>query len=416
MMMLNQVSPESVGVCSKRLSRISEYMTQVTQKGSPVGISTMIARRGAIIHFEQFGFQDRENKIPMSSETLFRFYSMTKPIVCTAFMTLYEQGKFDLNDPVSKYIPEFANLKVFHSDKNGRETRVDLARPITIHHLLTHTSGLVYDIYEDHPVCAMYREHQISANRKRSLKEFVEVLCQLPLAFQPGTRWYYSVSIDVIARIIEIITEKPLPVFLTETIFQPLGMNHIGFFLPESVRGHVAEMYGGVDLFQPNLSWTDMITAWDQKLNNRLDVSKSSPIDNPNYARGGTGLTGSAMDYMAFAQMLLNKGELNGVSILSPKTVAFMHQNHLSPTLLPIGFADLKLPGYGFGLGSRVLLSAPEARLIGTEGEFGWPGAATTHYWVDPKEELVGLFLTQAMLNLSGIPRTFQALTYQALK
>lgn len=408
-------SPETVGICSSRLSRINRVMEEATHTGSPVGISTMIARRGSIVHFEQFGLKDREAKEPMSKDTLFRLYSMTKPIVCTAFMTLYEQGKFDLNDPVSKYISAFADLKVLQRDEKGRETLVDTIQPVTIHHLLTHTSGLAYDFYEEYTVCDLYRQHQILANVGTSLEKFVHDLCQIPLAFQPGTQWYYSVGIDVIGRLIEIIADKQLAEFLSEMIFLPLGMNDIGFFIPEEKRNRVAAMYGGVDLCAPNISWSHLMEAWESGANNRLDVSKTCPVDDINFMRGGSGLTGSAMDYITFAQMLLNKGEFNDVQILSPKTIEFMHANHVDPALLPIGFADWKLTGYGFGLGSRVLLNAPESKLIGTEGEYGWVGAAKTYYWVDPKEELIGLFLTQSMCDFSMIERTFQTLTYQAI-
>ena len=219
----------------------------------------------------------------------------------------------------------------------------------------------------------------------------------------------------MVARLIEIIADKPLDQFISETIFVPLGMSDTGFFVPEEKRHRVAAVYGGVDLCAPNVSWTQLMDVWERGVNDRLDVSATCPVDDPSFMRGGAGLSGSAEDYMRFAQMLLNKGAFNGTRLLSPKTVEFMHRNHVDPALLPIGFADWKLTGYGFGLGSRVLLNVPESKLVGSEGEFGWAGAAKTYYWIDVKEELIGLFLTQSLCNFSTIERIFQTLTYQAV-
>lgn len=409
-------SPESVGFSSSRLARIKDVMQDQVNQGNFAGISTLIARHGKVIHFEQVGLKDKEANQPMQADTLFRFYSMTKPIICTAFMCLYEQGKFDLKDPVAKYIPAFGQLKVLEKDSSGIEKLVNLNQPVTIHHLLTHTSGLVYDFYEDYSVCALYREKQIIANNiDSSLEKFVDKVCQMPLAFQPGSKWYYSVSIDVVARLIEVIAKKPLNEFLRETIFKPLGMVDTDFFVPENKRHRVAAMYGGIDLCAPNVSWTQMLDVWQQGINKRLDVSTTCPITDPNFVRGGSGLVGTAEDYLRFTQMLLNKGQLDGVRILSSKTIELMHMNNVNPALLPIGFADWKLTGYGFGLGSRVLINVAENQLIGSEGEFGWAGAAKTYYWIDPKEDIIGIFLTQYMCNFSMIERVFQTLTYQAL-
>jgi len=414
-MSIEIVNPELVGISSSRLSRINKVMQDEINQERFSGISTLIARHGKVVHFEQFGFMDREAGQTMQADTLFRLYSMTKPIVCTALMILYEQGKFDLKDPVSKYIPAFGQLKVLETDSSGSNKLVDLVRPVTIHHLLTHTSGLVYDFYEESPVCGLYRENQVLANKSSSLAEFIDRLCQLPLGYQPGTKWFYSISIDVVARLIEIIADKPLNDFLSEMLFKPLGMLDTGFCIAEKNRHRVAAMYGTVDLVAPNVSWTTLMDAWQRGVNKRLDVSKTCPVTDPNFRRGGTGLTGSAEDYWRFTQMLLNKGELENVRVLSPKTIDFMHINHVDPALLPIGFADWKLTGYGFGLGSRVLLNVAESQLIGSEGEYGWAGAAKTYYWIDPKEQLIGIFLTQSMCNFSMIERTFQTLVYQAL-
>ena len=416
-MSIKIASPESVGICSSRLSRISEIMADEVKHGRCVGINTLISRAGKIVHFEQFGLMNRETQQKMQGDTLFRIYSMTKPIICTAFMTLYEQGKFSLLDPVAKFIPAFAQLKVLKTDAVSGEKLVDLEQPITIRHLLTHTAGLAYDFYEaSSPVCRLYREHNLIGSADISLQEFVSRLCQLPLAFQPGTRWFYSVSIDVIAYLIEVIANKPLSQFLSETIFKPLEMNDTGFFVPDNHRDRVAAMYGGADIAGPNVSWTTLLDVWQRGINEPMDVSKTCPISNPKFARGGFGLVSTAEDFWRFTQMLLNKGKLNDRRILGHKTVEFMHLNHVNPALLPLKFENVEMPGYGFGLGSRVLLNVAESQLLGSQGEYGWSGAAKTYYWIDPKENLIGIFLTQSMCNFSMIELTFRTLTYQALE
>ncbi len=410
------VLPESAGMSSLRLQRINSVMQEQIEQGNFSGISTLVARRGKLVHFNQFGCRDREAGTPMQADTIFRLYSMTKPIICTALMILYEEGKFHLREPVSKFIPAFANLKVLEIDQNGNEHLVDLEQPVTIHHLLTHTSGLVYDFYEDNPVCQLYREQQIVAAVKDvSLEDFVDKLCQLPLGFQPGAQWYYSVSIDVIARLVEIIADKPLDTFLHERIFSPLGMNDIAFCLPEDKRHRLATMYGGVDLCAPDVTLSHWLDAWEKGINKRLDVSTTAPVDDTSFLRGGIGLNSTAEDYFHFAQMLLNKGQLDSTRILGPRTVDFMFINHLDLKLLPIGFPQYKLLGYGFGLGSRVLVDVAQSQSLSSAGEYGWSGAARTYYWIDPKEELIGLFMAQYIGNFSLITANFQTLVYQAL-
>lgn len=400
---------------SLRLSYIDKVMEEEVNQGRISGINTLIARGGEVVYSKQFGLMNRETGHKMREDTLFRIYSMTKPIVCTAFMTLYEQGKFDLKEPVAKYIPAFAQLKVLQRDALGNEKLVNLEQPVSIHHLLTHTSGLVYDFYDESPVCNLYRRQHLLGKASRSLKELVDHLCQLPLANQPGSRWFYSISIDVIAYLIEIISGKSLSDFLAEVLFEPLGMRDTGFFVKEADRERVASMYGGVDLGGENISWKTLLDVWTRGVNQPLDVTASSPIDNPSFARGGHGLISTAQDYWQFTQMLLNKGELNGARVLNPQTIAFMYSNHLKPTLLPIKFENIEISGYGFGLGSRVLVNVPQAQMLSSEGEYGWSGAAKTYYWIDPQQDLIGIFLAQYMCNFSMIERIFQNLTYHAL-
>ena len=415
-MVIELSSPESVGISAARLSRITEVMHAKVQEDRYAGISTLVARRGKIVHFEKIGFQDKEANIPMREDTIFRLYSMTKPIICTAFMCLYEQGKVDLNEPVANYIPAFANLKVLQQNTDGSENLVELEQPVAIFHLLTHTAGFSYHFYDNYSVSKLYRQSQLNSQVSGvSLEDFVNQLCEFPLAFQPGTQWHYSASIDIVARLIEIIAEKPLTGFLEETIFRPLGMQDMAFYQTEEKRSRIATVYGGIDLCSLDVDWQTMLQTWASGVNKKLDVNKTDPIDDPNYCRGGLGLSSTAEDYFRFAQMLLNKGEFNGERILSRKTVDLMHINHLNAKLVPIKLGDFKLMGYGFGLGSRVLVDVAASKLAGSVGEYGWAGAAKTYYWIDPKEELIGIFLTQSMCDFSLIQRTFQALVYQSL-
>ena len=415
-MAIKLASPESVGFCAQRLTRINEFMHEKTAHDRYAGISTLVARHGKVIFSEQIGLRDKEANLPLQEDTLFRLYSMTKPIVCTAFMHLYEQGKVDLNDPVAKYIPGFAHLKVAEVQADGSEKLVTLQQPVLIFHLLTHTAGLSYDFYDSYSICEQYRQVGLCAKTEGvSLNDFVNKLCDMPLAFQPGTKWHYSVSIDVVARLIEIIADQALDIFLQDIIFKPLEMESIGFYQPEERRARVAAVYGGVDICAPNIGWKEMMAAWESGESHRLDVSNTCPVDDKTFYRGGLGLSSTIEDYYRFTQMLLNKGELNGTRILSPKTLELMHMNHVKQDMLPICYEGITISGYGFGLGSRVLLDVAATELAGSVGEYGWAGAANTYYWVDPKEDLTAIFMTQSMCDFSFTVREFQALVYQAM-
>jgi CubicO group peptidase (beta-lactamase class C family) len=409
-------SPELVGMSTKRLNRIKPAMQRYVHEKSIAGISTMIARKGKIIHFEHVGQMDKESNKAMSDDTIFRIYSMTKPIVCTALMILFEQGKFQLTDPVAKFIPRFAKLKVLELDENGKNKEVALHIPVTILHLFTHTSGLTYDFLEDSPVSELYRQARILNNAKRSLEDFINDLTQLPLAFQPGTRWHYSVSIDVVARLIEVLSGQSLQSFLKENLFDPLGMIDTDFYIPPEKQDRIASMYGLPDMAGRNMTFGKIFEAWSQGFHQKIDVSGTYPSNNQNsFARGGHGLFSTATDYMHFAQMLLNKGEFSGTRILSRKTVELMHLNHLAANLLPFTIVLPPFNGYGFGLGSRVLMNVAENVKPGSIGEFGWAGAANTYYWVDPQEELIGIFMSQSMVEFEIPSSDFRVLTYQAI-
>lgn len=373
----------------------------------------MLARRGKTIHFEQVGWQDRETRTPMAADTIFRLYSMTKPIVCTSFLTLYEEACFQLFDPVAKFIPAFAKLCVLAGNQETGYQEVELNRPVTILDLLTHTSGLTYNFLEDSPVSKMYLESQFW-KVDQTLEQMIDGLLQLPLAFQPGTRWQYSIGIDVIARLIEIISGQKLQEFLQERLFAPLGMMDTGFSVPAEKLKRLATMYGLPDIATSTLS--SVVKAYEQGYNQRIDVETTHPATNTtSFARGGYGLFSTIGDYMRFAQMLLNRGQLEGVRILAPKIVDLMHMNHLPKSLLPWEIGGVPSTGYGFGLGSRVLLNVAQSAMPGSVGEFGWGGAAKTHYWIDPQEELIGILMTQYMVGFDVPEKDFQVLVYQAL-
>ncbi len=373
------------------------------------GISTMLARRGQVIHFEQVGWQDRESRTSLAPDTIFRIYSMTKPIVCTALMTLYEEGRFQLLDPVANFLPAFGKVRVL--SESG--SQVDLVRPIIVRDLLTHTAGLTYG-FLDTPVSALYLQSGLLGDAERTLEATVGELARLPLAYQPGTRWHYSVGIDVAAHLIEVISDQPLQQFLQERLFAPLGMTDTGFSVPPEKCDRLATMYGLPDI--GTSSFSRLVAAWAEGVNTRVDVEATYPATNTrSFARGGHGLFSTMWDYMRFAQMLLNRGELDGVRILAPKIVDFMHLNHVPPALLPYEIFGLYAMGYGFGLGSRVLLNVAESAIPGSVGEFGWSGAAKTYYWVDPREELIGIVMTQYMLGIDRPERDVQVLAYQAL-
>ena len=410
--MTSTTSPEAVGLRSDRLERIAPVMESYVTERGVVGISTMISRRGEIVHAEQFGFQDREANTPLTADTIFRIYSMTKPVVSTALMLLHEEGAFQLEHPVAQYLPAFGATKVLTEDG----ALVDQARPMQIRDLLSHTSGLTYDFMADTPVAQMYRDARIMNDATRPLDALIDELATLPLAFQPGTRWHYSVGIDVAARLIEVLSGQSLAAFLNDRLFDPLGMSDTGFGVPDDQLGRVAAMYGLPDLVGENYSAIQLMEAALAGFNERIDVSITYPTSTPDvFQRGGLGLFSTASDYMKFAQMLASGGRWNGDRLVGRKTLELMHSNHVPLALLPYELLGLPVPGMGFGLGSRVMLDVAETAGTGSVGEYGWAGAAKTYYWVDPAEELVGVFMSQYMTGVLLPERDFRSLTYQAI-
>jgi CubicO group peptidase (beta-lactamase class C family) len=396
---MDTVEPKEAGFSSDRLRRVNTVMQGYVDQDKLAGLITMVARGGKLVHFERYGMMDIEAEKSMQFDTIFRIYSMTKPITSVAFMMLYEEGLVRLHDPVSKFIPEFATIKVYAGD-----TEIDLVRDITIHDILTHTAGFTYDFFDSSPVDIMYRDTNMFDPiwvPEVSLSEFIMRVVKLPLAHQPGTTWRYSVATDVLGFLIEVISGTSLDLFLEERIFKPLCMDDTGFHVPKAKIDRFAAMYGPTGKGGMEL----------------IDAPATSPfLKPPRCLSGGGGLVSTANDYMRFVHMMLNGGIYDGIRILSPKTIKIMTVNHLPDEMIPIQIEPHTLHGCGFGLGFRVLVDVAQCGRLGTEGEFGWGGAASTSFFIDPQEELVGLLLTQLMPSrYYPIRSEFKVLVYQAL-
>ncbi len=402
---MKSVTPEEVGFSSSRLSRIGAVMQRYVDQNKLAGLIALVARHGRLVYRERFGMMDVKAAKPMQFDTIFRIFSMTKPIASVALMMLYEQARFQLTDPVSKCIPEFSRVKVVECASEAGFKVTELEREITIRDLLTHTAGLGYGFDQDSPVESSYRESSFFEaplyTLQVPLQEMMRRLVERPLLYQPGAGWRYSVATDVVGYLVELISGMPLDVFLEEKIFKPLGMEDTGFHVPEAELRRFAALYcpadgGGVEL---------------------LDAPFTSPFSRPPIGlSGGVGLVSTAADYLRFAQMLLNGGELEGARLLGRKTVELMRTNHLPDRLIPIQVPPHTLYGCGFGLGFRVLVDVARAGRLGSRGEYGWGGYASTSFFIDPQEELVGLLLTQlAPSRFYPIRSEFKVLVYQAL-
>lgn len=404
--------PGSVGMDAVRLQRIGGVMQSFVDRGEVAGILTLVARQGRVVHRGRFGWRDREAGVPMTDDTIFRIYSMTKPIVSTGLMLLHEEGRFQLEQPVASVLPAFAAVKVAEPDGS----LVDPSRPMTIGDLLAHTSGLTYDFLVDTPVAEMYRRERIMHDATRTLEQCVDAIAALPLAYHPGSRWHYSVGIDVAARIIEVLSGQPLGEFLSDRLFGPLGMHDTAFGVAAGAEERVAAMYGLPDLMGDGYHAGHLLEAALAGHNQRLDVSSTYPTDSPEvFQRGGVGLFSTIDDYARFALMLAGGGRFDGRRVIGRKTLELMHANRVPAALLPYEIMGLPSPGLGFGLGSRVVLDPAATDGPGSVGEFGWAGAARTYYWVDPAEELVGVLMTQYMTGVQTLDRWFRATVYQAI-
>jgi len=409
------ISPEKVGLSPQRLARIRPTIEKHIGDDKIAGALTLLAGHGELVHLECVGLMDRENKKPIQADTIFRLYSMTKPITCVALMMLYEKGNFQLFDPVSKFIPAFQDLKVYAGKGKSGVKLADPEREVTIRDLLIHTSGFTYHLLENGPVEEMYREAGVST--EKPLAEFVADLLKLPLAFQPGTAWRYSVSHDVVAYLIEIMSGQPLDVYLRENLFEPLGMVDTGFYVPQDKLDRFTAQYGSGNWTQPDMTLTKWFGDAAEGINRLISGPTDSLESTPhNVFRGGHGLVSTAPDYLRFCQMLLNKGELDGKCLLGRKTVELMTTNHLAPELMPFEIGGTYSPGYGYGLGFRVLIDVGQCQSMGSEGEYGWFGAADTYFWIDPKEEFIGIQMAQFQPpGYHLIAQDFRVMAYQSI-
>ena len=404
--MSESVSPENVGFSTERLGRISALLQRYVTGKKVAGIVAAVARRGQTVYREKFGYADVESGAPMQFDTIFRIMSITKPITSVAAMMLYEEGWFDLNTFVYEFIPAFKDLKVYAGPTSVGYDAAPLERHITFRHLFTHTSGLSYGFHPLDPVDALYQKGGVNLMRfvapgsQLGNKELVEALVQQPLAFQPGAQWRYSLSIDVLGYLIELISGQPLDVFFRECIFEPLGMADTDFYIPPAKLSRAAKIY----TTPPNGSGLAL-------------VDSPTPTSPPSWLMGGGGLASTLSDYGRFAQMLVNGGELDGARLLSPRTVALMEMNQAPVEAMPYEQAPgiLKNSGYGYGLGMRVLTYVAASGRAGSLGEFGWDGAFATYFWIDRKEALYGLLMTQHQAWSFPLHQQFKALTYQAL-
>ena len=369
---LSLAAPEEVGLSRSRLARLSDVLRAEIERGRVPGAVALVARRGKVAYFESFGVRDPASSAPMHKDTIFRIYSMTKPIVSVAAMMLWEEGQFLLNDALAKYLPEFGRMKVAVA-RDGKVELVLADRDITIQDLLRHTSGLTYEFRGNAPVQKMYMEAKVF-RRNQTNADQAATLAQLPLMHQPGTRWEYSRSTDVLGRLVEVLSGTSLGEFLSERILTPLGMVDTAFFVPAQNHGRLAEAF-------PRDPETD------------APVQLVEVKEKPRFESGGGGMVSTALDYARFLQMLLNGGRLDAVRLLSRKTIEYMTADHLGPIT---GAPDLLIPGYGFGLGFAVRLQAGIAQVPGSIGQYFWGGLAGTTFWVDPKEDFFALMLIQA--------------------
>jgi CubicO group peptidase (beta-lactamase class C family) len=410
--------PAEVGLDPERLARVDRHFRRYVDDGRLPGWLITLSRQGRLVHVSSYGSRDVEAGLPVETGTVWRIYSMTKPITSVAAMMLYEEGAFELTDPVAAFIPSFADVRVYAGGSDIKPVTVPAVEPVRIWHLLTHTAGLTYGFHRAHPVDARYRQagFEFGWPRGMDLAGCCDAWASQPLLFQPGAEWNYSVATDVLGRVVEVASGQSLDEFFSSRISGPLGMTDTGFWIGEAEMARVAALYtpGPVPAGA---------TAGPLR---RMDEMGRVARHRPRVQSGGGGLLSTAADYHRFTQMLLHRpgspgGELDGVRLLSPRTVSYMTRNHLP------GGADLETfgrplnveapaRGVGFGLGVAVVIDAAAGKVLGSEGEFYWGGLASTAFWADPVEELTACFYTQLMPSSTyPIRSQLRQLVYQAL-
>jgi CubicO group peptidase (beta-lactamase class C family) len=403
-----EVDPADVGFDRQRLARIDTHFARYVDDGLLPGWLIVVARAGQIVHLSTYGTRDVEAELPIELDTLFRVYSMTKPITSVAAMMLYEEGAFELKDPVSKFIPSYADLRVYKQGSALAPMTEPVIEPMRIWHLLTHTSGLTYGFHHAHPVDEAYRNagFEWGSPPGADLAQCCDAWASMPLLFQPGTEWNYGVSTDVLGRVVEVASGQSLDEFFRTRIFEPLGMDDTAFFAPEGDHDRLAALY---------------IPSPADRRALRMDAMGDLARTKPVFLSGGGGLVSSAADYHRFTQMLLNEGELDGVRLLGTRTIRYMTENHLPGhvDLEAFGrplFSETTFDGVGFGLGFSVVQDSIANKVLSSDGEFAWGGAASTAFWVDPEEQITALFFTQLLPSSTHPLRPqLKQLVYQAL-
>ncbi|WP_438941302.1 serine hydrolase domain-containing protein [Micromonospora craterilacus] len=406
--MAGSIEPQQVGFDPARLARIDEHFGRYVDDGRLAGFQVVVTRRGEIAHSSAYGLRDREAGAPVEADTLWRIYSMTKPITSLAAMMLWEEGHFELTDEVGRWLPEFADMRVYSKGSTLKPYTVPAVEPIRVWHLLTHTAGLTYGFMQTSVVDGLYRAagYDLYPPAGVDLATACRAFGELPLLFQPGTAWGYSVASDVLGRLIEVVSGQSLDTFLTERILRPLDMTDTRWYVDGADAARLAALY------VPDPATGRAV---------RHDALGGLAYEKPALLSGGGGLISSAADYHRFTQLLLRGGELDGVRLLGPRTVRFMTRNHLPGgqdlgTLSTGGFAETTLDGIGFGLGFAVVADPIPSRVPSSLGEYYWGGVASTAFWVDPAEQITAMFFTQLMPSSTWpIRPQLRQLVYSAL-
>ena len=406
--MFQRVEPETVGLSDGRLQRITPWMARYVESGKLPGCLTAVMRRGEIAYLDCTGMADPDIDRPVAEDTVFRIYSMTKPVISAAAMTFFEEGRFQLDDPVARFLPEFTETPVWVEGEGGAMRTEPAADPMKIWHLLTHTAGLVYGARNDSPVGALCRANGIDFSRRNdgTVAETVRRLAKIPLRWQPGTRWEYSVATDVLGRLIEVLAGQALDSVLKERVFDPLGMADTGFQVRSDQLSRFAALYNAKD------GGIARNEGSDETATHARTVTQFS---------GGGGLVGTVGDYLRFAEAIRRKGVLGDARILGRRTVELMVMNHLpgNSDLAGMGtpvHSETSYEGIGFGLGFSVVLDPATAKAACSPGELSWGGATSTAFWIDPVEDIVVVFMTQVMPSSTyPIRRELRSLVYQAI-
>lgn len=399
--------PAEVGFDAGRLARIDRHFRRYVDDGLLAGWTVTVTRRGRVVHLSHEGLRDLDAGLPVTDDTIWRIYSMTKPVTSVAAMMLYEQGALELTDPVARFIPSFADVRVYKAGPALAPSTVAVTEPVRVWHLLTHTSGLTYGFHHAHPVDEMYRLRgfEYSVPPGVDLATACDLVAELPLLFQPGSEWNYGVSTDVLGYVVEVASGKPFATFLDDHVLGPLGMDETGWSVAEADLDRLAALY---------------VRGPDGSLlaDTTLGEEATRP---PLLHAGGGGLVSTAGDYHRFTQMLLRGGELDGVRLLGPRTVGFMTRNHLpgNADLEQVGrpiFAESAFRGVGFGLGFSTVVDVPAGKVLTSPGEYAWGGMASTAFYIDPVEEVTAMFFTQFLpSSVYPIRSQLRALVAQAL-